>query len=700
MEKTEKITELIEQAAGKLPLLDPQDKRDMEEIAGVFKQIEETVKTLSGCEESSRVQAESLAHLGAEQIEKLLRQDVQSTEQALQELSSAVTQLQSLTGSLFPQAPADPPTPPPAPAAQTPAQSAEETADFPPAVIAPDDAPLVQDFLNESREHLESAETALLNLEADPTNSETLNQIFRGFHTIKGMAGFLNLTAINRLAHVSENLLDRARKGTLTLSGTASNLAFAAIDMLKTMLKDLQTGLAQNTPIPAPKDLPSLIQKLQDCAEGRLPSDPQPASPDVLEDKKLEPILQPQTPSRTTVSSPAVSAAARETIKVSTKRLDDLINMTGELAVAQLMISEEVSKTCHSDSDLYRKVASQSKIVRDLQELSMSMRMIPMQGAFQKMARLVRDLSQKAAKPVSFITSGEETELDRTIVDKITDPLIHMVRNSIDHGIEPPEERVKKGKAPQGMLRLSAYHQAGSIIIEIEDDGRGLNTEKIRKKAVEKGLISEHQELSEEELYGLIFKPGFSTADKVTDISGRGVGMDVVKKNIDALNGKIEVKSTPDKGTLFSIRLPLTLAIIDGQIVTIGSQRYLIPINSVIQSLRPTPDQISTIRNRSKVVMIRGQLHPLLPLYKLFRISGAVEEPEQALLVVVGEGSRRCCLQVDDLLGQQQVVIKSLRGLGKIKGVSGGAIMGDGQISLILDVPGLIELAQDPDTNW
>jgi two-component system chemotaxis sensor kinase CheA len=699
MEKTGKITELIEQAAGKLPLLDPQDAHDIEEIAGVFKQIEEAVKTLSGCEESSRIQAETLAHLGAEQIEKLLRQDVQSTQQALQELSNAVSQLQSLAGSLFAPSSADAPTTPSAPAAQPPAQSAQPDTEFPPTVIAPDDAPLVQDFLNESREHLESAETALLNLEADPTNTETLNQIFRGFHTIKGMAGFLNLTAVNRLAHVSENLLDRARKGTLTMSGAASNLAFGSIDMLKTMLKDLQAGLAANTPIPAPKDLPALIQKIQDCAEGRLQTEPQPLSADVLQDEKLEPILQPQTRPQTTVAAAAPSATAQETIKVSTKRLDDLINMTGELAVAQLMISEEVSKTCHSDSDLYRKVASQSKIVRDLQELAMSMRMIPMQGAFQKMARLVRDLSQKAAKPVNFVTSGEDTELDRTIVDKITDPLIHMVRNSLDHGIEPQEERIKKGKSPQGLLRLSAYHQAGSIVIEIEDDGRGLNTEKIRKKAVEKGLISEHQELSEEELLGLIFKPGFSTADKVTEISGRGVGMDVVKKNIEALNGKIEIKSVPDKGTLFSIRLPLTLAIIDGQIVTIGSQRYIIPISSVIQSLRPTPDQISTIRNRSKVVMIRGQLHPLVPLYKLFHISGAVEEPEQALLVVVGEGSRRCCLQVDDLLGQQQVVIKSLRGLGKIKGVSGGAIMGDGQISLILDVPSLIELAQNPDAN-
>jgi len=694
MDKNLNLIELIEQAAGKIPLLDPQDSKDLQEIAQVFKQIESAIKELSGCEEAGRLQGETLAHLGAEQIEKLLQADTENSDRILEELTQAVSRLQTLSQSLFQSAPT--PTAAPAPASTPTPAPADE---FQPITIVQEDAPLVQDFINESREHIESAESALLALESDPTSTETLNQIFRGFHTIKGMAGFLNLTAVNRLAHVAENLLDRARKGTLTMVGPAGNLAFAAIDMLKTMLKDLQTGLTQNTPVLPPTDLTDLIRRIQDCAEGKTPPETQEPLPDVRQDVKLEPILQPESSART---APAASVAAdaagaaRQTIKVSTKRLDDLINMTGELAVAQLMISEEVSKTCHTDSDLFRKVAGQSKIVRELQELSMAMRMIPIQGAFQKMARLVRDLSQKAAKPVIFQTAGEETELDRTIVDKITDPLIHMLRNSIDHGIESPQERTQKGKNPQGRIRLAAYHQAGSIVIEIEDDGRGLNREKIRKKAVEKGLVSEHQELSEEEIFGLIFRPGFSTADQITDISGRGVGMDVVKKNIESLNGKIEIRSAPDKGTQITIRLPLTLAIIDGQIITIGSQRYIIPINAVIQSLRPAPDQISTIQNHSQVVMIRGQLHPLIPLYKLFGIAGAVQEPDQALLVVVGEGSKRCCLQVDDLIGQQQVVIKSLRGLGKIKGVSGGAIMGDGRISLILDVPGLIELAQDP----
>lgn len=704
MENLNNLTELIEQAAGKIPLLDPKDSGELKEFADLFKKMESALQTLGDCAQQPRIQIESLTRAGADQIEKLLQEDCQAAEQALADLSGFITGLQTLTETLLTD-PGDTAPAPQAPAAtvqEAPAEPANAEKQSPQQIlIPPDDLPLVQDFIAESREHIESAETALLNLENQPDNEETLNQIFRGFHTIKGMAGFLNLTPINRLAHVSENLLDQARKRKLVLTGASSNLAFASIDLLKFMLKVLEDVISRNAPFTFPEALEPLIAQIQLAVEGKGQSEPAPVPMTPGQDAQLEPILksdpepgreQAQAPASSSASSSA-AAAAQEKIKVSTKRLDDLVNMTGELAVAQLMISEEVNKTCHTDSDLFRKVALQSKIVRELQELSMAMRMIPVQGAFQKMARLVRDLSKKAGKEIDFQTVGEETELDRTIVDKITDPLIHMIRNSVDHGLETPQERTQKGKSPHGRIRLAAAHQAGSILIEIQDDGRGLNREKILKKAIEKGMISENHDLSEEDIFALIFRPGFSTAEKVTEVSGRGVGMDVVRKNIDSLNGKIQIASTPDQGTTFTIRLPLTLAIIDGQIVTIGSQRYIIPINSVVQSLRPATEQISTIQNRSRVVMIRGQLHPLIPLYKLFSVPDAVREPEQALLVVVGEGNKKCCLQVDDLQGQQQVVIKSLKGLGKIRGISGGAIMGDGQISLILDVPGLIELA-------
>ncbi len=325
----------------------------------------------------------------------------------------------------------------------------------------------------------------------------------------------------------------------------------------------------------------------------------------------------------------------------------------------------------------------------------MSMRMVPVQGVFQKMARLARDLSRQAGKPVDFVTSGEETELDRTVVDKIADPLVHMVRNAIDHGIEPSEARLQAGKRPTGRVELRAFHQAGNIVIEMEDDGRGLDKDRILKKALEQGLVEAGQELTEEEVFKLIFHPGLSTAEKVTSISGRGVGMDVVKKNIESLRGRVEISSTPGQGTTFTIRLPLTLAVIDGQVVRIGENRYIVPINSIIRSLRPTRQQLSTVQGRGEMILERGALLPLVRLHRLFGVVPATEDPTASLIVIVEADGQKCCLLVDDLLGQQQVVIKSLgEALGQVPGVSGGAIMGDGRVTLILDVPGLVELAQ------
>jgi two-component system chemotaxis sensor kinase CheA len=312
------------------------------------------------------------------------------------------------------------------------------------------------------------------------------------------------------------------------------------------------------------------------------------------------------------------------------------------------------------------------------------------------MARLVRDLSHKAEKKINFVTRGEETELDRNIVDKIADPLVHMVRNSVDHGIESTEERVKSGKNPAGRIELRAFHQAGNIVIEIEDDGKGLNKDRILKKAIENGLVDAGQQLSEDEIFKLIFHAGLSTAEKITSISGRGVGMDVVKKNVESLRGKIEIASTPGKGTIFTIRLPLTLAIIDGQIIRVGQQRYIVPINSIVQTLKPDKAQLSSVHRKGEMVMVRGELLPMIRLYKLFNTVPTSEDPTQGLLVIVEEESKKCCLMVDELLGQQQIVIKSLGdGLGIVKGVSGGAIMGDGMVSLILDIPGIMTLAQN-----
>ncbi len=419
-----------------------------------------------------------------------------------------------------------------------------------------------------------------------------------------------------------------------------------------------------------------------------------------LADKKLDQVLveeqapkEKYTAAKTNVTTKVKTAD--EKIKVSTTRLDDLVNMAGELVIAQLMVAEKTNDKVIAQHELSRRVGHQGKIIRELQELSMSMRMVPIAGVFQKMARLVRDLSQKAGKQITFATSGEETELDRSIVDKIADPLVHMVRNSIDHGVENPEERSKTDKDQTGQIELRAFHQAGNIVIEIQDDGKGLDKDRILKKAIENGVVDQNQDLSDDEIYKLIFHAGLSTAQKITSISGRGVGMDVVKKNLEALRGKIEIHTELGKGTTFTIRMPLTLAIIDGQIVQIGCNRYIIPINSIVRTLKPTASQISSVNGRGEMVLERGELMPLIRLYKLFGVKATVTEPTDSLLVIVEEDNKKCCLLVDELLGQQQVVIKNLgEALGQAKGVSGGAIMGDGRISLILDIPGLMELAQ------
>jgi two-component system, chemotaxis family, sensor kinase CheA len=600
---------------------------------------------------------------------------------------------------------------------------AETGAASQPLIIAEQDVPLVMDFVTEAMEHVETAEASLLELETKPGDNEVLNKIFRGFHTIKGMAGFLNLTEIGTLAHAAENILDLARKGKMVIVGPISDIIFEVIDAKKKMLAILKDCIQASKPVLPFPGAGELMAKLKLAAEGKLtqsvPAAPakaeqQPtiqATPEVIQQPTPQAAPQPipQTASQPTapqaVQPQAAQPAAagqqetteshdKESIKVSTVRLDKLINTVGELVIAQLMVAEQTS-TSSLDSDLSRKVVHQSKIIRELQELSMVMRMVPIQGVFQKMARIVRDLSHKTGKQIDFVTRGEETELDRNIVDKITDPLVHMIRNSVDHGIETPEERGKTGKKPVGRVELRAYHQAGNIVIEIQDDGKGLNKERILQKAIEGGFVEAGQKLSDEEIFKFVFRPGLSTAEKVTAVSGRGVGMDVVKRNIDSLRGKIEISSTPGQGSTFTIRLPLTLAIIDGQIVRVGQERYIIPIGSIIHSFRPTKGQVQSIQHSAEVVMVSNELLPVIRLHRHFNIQPQSNDIYDSLLVVVEADGAKCCVLVDDLLGQQQVVIKSLgEGLGKVMGVAGGAIMGDGRVCLILDVPGLVELAR------
>jgi two-component system, chemotaxis family, sensor kinase CheA len=323
----------------------------------------------------------------------------------------------------------------------------------------------------------------------------------------------------------------------------------------------------------------------------------------------------------------------------------------------------------------------------------MAMRMVPIKATFQKMIRLVRDLSKKSGKEVALEMQGEDTEIDRNMVEEIYEPLVHMIRNSVDHGIESPEERNRAGKAALGTVLLAAAQQGHDIVIEIQDDGKGLDAARIRAKAVERGLISEEAHLDDDSLYQLIFHPGFSTKDVVTEVSGRGVGMDVVKRSIESLRGKVEVSSVPGRGSRFQLRLPLTMAIIDGMVTRIGDERYIVPTIALKESLRPAQEAYLTVQGRGELINVRNHLMPLIRLHQVFDVEPRHHSPWEALVLVVGENGSRYCLLVDEIIGRQEVVIKSLGGtMRNLVGVSGGAILGDGKVALIIDVKGVVNL--------
>lgn len=690
MQNSDELTKLIEQASLAVNTLSLADLSEVENLQKILNQINLSIAEIGEGPAELLEQAKGATSDSVEVLQKILQQEAEDTTRSIETVSQAVLVLQSLVDQVS-QAGAVPGS------KQTEQDSVVtiETVPQEAAVVLEDDVSLVLDFITEAGEHIESAEAGLLELESKPDDNEILNQIFRAFHTIKGMAGFLNLGEIGSLAHSAENLLDGARKGELVVADVNIDVVFESIDMLKKMITGLKESVEAGKPIATQEHLPSLLAKLKASAEGQSLAAFLDTPQGCKKDKELDEVLVTEAkPEIKDITPKAKTASSDEKIKVSTRRLDNLINMAGELVIAQLMVTEGVSKHLTVEHELVREVVHQSKIVRELQELSMSMRMVPIHGVFQKMARLVRDLSRKEGKNIAFTTLGEETELDRSIVDKIADPLVHMVRNSVDHGIEPQEERTKVGKSPSGRIELRAFHEAGNVVIEIEDDGRGLDRERILKKAIDNGIVTADQKLSDEEILKLVFHAGLSTARKVTSVSGRGVGMDVVKKNVESLQGKIDISSTPGKGTIFTIRMPLTLAIIDGQIVKVGSNRYIIPINSIVCSLRPSTEQFSSVQSRGEMVMVHGELLLLVRLYKLFNVVPTTEDPTESLLVVVEEDKNKCCLLVDELLGQQQVVIKSLgKGLGAVKGVSGVAIMGDGRVSMILDIPSLMELA-------
>jgi two-component system chemotaxis sensor kinase CheA len=570
-----------------------------------------------------------------------------------------------------------------------------------------------------------------LQLEPDPENAEALNTVFRAFHTIKGTSGFLGLDHISKLAHRAESFFSRFRDKEIRCIGGYADLAFRSVDMLKDLIRIAQDAL-RGVPMATPDGLNDLMVLLDQpeaagiseavCDEPGAVEAMPPRLGDILVAQgkagrqEIEAAVADQTNQpvgvavvRSEIASlTEVGQALRKqrsmtgsepvtemSVRVRTDRLDRLIEMVGELVIGHSMVAQDETVNSGNYLELQRKVSHTEKIVRQVQDLSMSMRMVQLKPTIGKIARLVRDLARRRETTINFVPIGEDTEIDRNMVDLINDPLVHLVRNAVDHGIEPPHERERNGKPREGTLLLKAYHSGGNVVVEISDDGRGLDRAKIIEKAISKGVIQPGQNMSDTEIVSLIFQPGFSTADKVTDISGRGVGLDVVRKAVETLRGRVDVSSELGKGCTFSVRLPLTMAITDGMLVKVGHQRYILPTINIDMSFRPNGEALSTIVGRGEVVVFNGKVLPIFRLHRLFNIKDAVEDPTRGLLIIIGEGNQRCALLVDELVGQQQVVAKPLGdGIGKVRGIAGGAILGDGRVGLILDPQGIALLAR------
>lgn len=388
-------------------------------------------------------------------------------------------------------------------------------------------------------------------------------------------------------------------------------------------------------------------------------------------------------------------SAAGATLRVATDKVDRLVDLVGEVMIAQAMVVQAMNDPSPAGVERLREaMTSMERNTRELQERVMAVRMVPVGTVFSRFPRLVRDLAGQLGKKVSLELCGEDIELDKAMIEQLVDPLTHIVRNSLDHGVEPPEERLSAGKSETGILRLAAQHTGGSVEIEISDDGRGLQTDRILKKAIKNGLVRSEDQLSDDEIFALIFQPGFSTAEAVTDVSGRGVGMDVVKRNVEAMNGTVGVTSRPGYGTSIRIRLPLTLAVMDGLALRVGDQLFLLPLISIRESFRPKPAQVKSVLGKGEIMLVRGESIPLVRLHECFRIPDAVLDPTQAMVCIVETGSARVGLMVDEALGQSQVVVKSLENhFRKVEGIMGATIMGDGRVALILDATAIARQA-------
>jgi two-component system chemotaxis sensor kinase CheA len=548
---------------------------------------------------------------------------------------------------------------------------------------------LMRDFANESSELLAVAEGAVLG--RTTFDGEQINAIFRTFHTIKGMAAYLEQPQIEHAAHAIEERLLPVRDGQQPADATFIQIVLGGVDQIRSLVAGLHQPAPTAELLP---DIPQLADLLMDMG----------VPPEVIHEtaKILKPnedlgekLVATGRVSRQVVEQAAQQQAAQQQAaaragasdgfsRVATSKLEEMVNMVGELLIAQAMVVHDPDLARFAN--LAAAVQRQSRILRSLQVLSLSLRMVPLRATFQKMARAVHDTARKLGKQIDYQTAGEDTEIDRTLAEAMADPLMHMVRNAVDHGIEPGEARTGQGKSATGTVKLEAFHAGDNVVIQLTDDGAGMDPQRLRKKAVEKGLIPADRVMTDAECFDLVFLPGFSTAAKVTDVSGRGVGMDVVRRQVRQANGAVQIQSAVGKGSVFTIRLPLTTAIMDTMLLRVGEERFLIPVSSVVSMLRPADGQVSSVMTHGRVLNNRGRELPVIRLGEFFAISDHQADPQQSLLLVVENRGRDFALQVDEVLGQRQVVIKPFdHALTHHPGVSGSAILGDGRVALILN---------------
>lgn len=639
-----------------------------------------------------------------------------------------------------------------------------------------DKSQFFQVFYEETGEHLTEMEELMLNLDIGAPNQEDLDAIFRAVHSIKGGAGTFGFTEMTEVAHIFESVLDRVRKGTMSLTSEMVDLFLESGDILNGLLAGYRDGATVDTKAVSGagkklkkllEEAPETIEKKEDIPKSELTftsqtdeeEDPgfgffndlpevgetegergeeieikaeaeiaskeeQEAQERIEAQDKIEKeqgygfFEKPRSeePGRRAsdvveASGEPVRAGRRESdkvalpikahsesasIRIDVEKIDQVFNQVGEIVIAQAMLSQTASDL---DPDAYEKLkdglAELERNTRNLQESVMSIRMVPVRMVFNRFPRLIRDMRRKFNKELELVMVGEDTEIDKGFVEKLVDPLTHLIRNSFDHGIESPETRRENGKDPKGTITLQASHSGGNVVIEVRDDGAGMDRKRILAKAEEKGIpVSE--EISDKEVWNLIFSPGFSTAKQVSALSGRGVGMDVVKKNVQAMGGHVDIESEKNVGSRFIIRLPLTLAIIEGMIVRVGKEVYVLPLISIVESIRPLSEDVRSIMGKGELVNMRGEYLPVVRLYNLFSTMPDTTDPTRAVLVVIESEGGKVAVMVDELLGQQQVVIKSLeQNFRKVPGVAGATILGDGHVAFILDVRGLLAFSRE-----